>query len=85
MGKKKHKIDKGYGIRVSGTVSRYNNEVSLIASDFYEICEQVEMPSDKKQRTITISSVTHENCKITSSFDIEEELSFCLDSSEDES
>ena len=78
----KAKLEKGFGARISGTVSRYNNEVSLIASDFYEICLPKEMPKDKIQKTIVISSVTSKNCRHKSSLDIENELLLCVDDSD---
>jgi len=68
------KFEKGFGLRLSGSVSRYNNEMSIIASDIYGIFMPVEVPTKIEQKTIMISSLSKKKPKEITSNDIEEDI-----------
>ena len=42
------KLDKNFGLRLSGTISRYNGELSLTVSEIYALMKPVAMPVDMK-------------------------------------
>ena len=68
------KIEKGFGIRVAGTVSRYNNEISVIASDIYGLFTPTEMPTKIEQKKLVISSVSSKKKNEITSDDIENDM-----------
>jgi hypothetical protein len=68
------KFEKGFGIRVSGKVSRYNNELSLIGDDVYGLFEPVMMPEDLTQLTVEVANVRRKKVKEVTNNDIENEL-----------
>lgn len=69
-----NKIEKGFGIRLSGSVNRYNNEISVIASDIYGLFMPTEISTKIEQKKLVISSVSSKKTNQITSSDIEGDM-----------
>jgi len=69
-----NKLEKGFGMRLSGTVNRYNNEISVIASDIYGLFMPVGIPAKMEQKKIIVSSIASKKVKEITSEDIENDM-----------
>jgi hypothetical protein len=68
------KIDKGIGIRLSGSVNKFNNESSIIVSDIYGLYKPCPMPEDTLQKKLSLSSISSKKIKEVTTGDIEDDL-----------
>jgi len=68
------KIEKGFGIRISGTVNKYNNEISIIVSDIYGLFIPIEISTKFEQKKLVISSVSSKDINQITSDDIETDM-----------
>lgn len=77
------KMDKGFGMRLSGKLSKYNNETSIIVEDIYGLYEPIAAPLDLTAKTISVTTenVKKKKTKEVTVIDIEEDLLNILDNS----
>ena len=78
------KMEKGFGIRVSATISSFGGEKSLIANDVIGIFMPVEMPRDLTQRTIASLSIKGKKIEEVTTNDFEDDLLSIIDNSNQE-
>jgi DNA polymerase-3 subunit alpha len=69
-----NKIEKGFGIRISGSISRYNNEISIIGSDIYGLFLPLEISTKIEQKKLIISKVSSKKIKEIKSEDVEDDI-----------
>ncbi|MDD2935643.1 MAG: hypothetical protein PHX25_04210, partial [Candidatus Pacebacteria bacterium] len=57
----KTKIEKGFGVRLSGTISRFQGEISLTVTDIYALMNPVPIPNVKERGKVEIYSASSKN------------------------
>ncbi len=75
------KMDKGFGVRLSGKLSKYNNETSIIVEDIYGLYEPISAPIDTSAKAISVTTenVKKKKTKEITSNDIEADLLGIID------
>ncbi len=76
----KSKIEKGFGVRIAGTLSRYQNELSITASEIYSLVKPIQKPKDMDRKIIEIySGMSKKKLLEKTTEDIEDDLLSILD------